>query len=341
MKAWRLKAYNEPIELEDVPYPEISDPTDVIVKIGGAGVCRTDLHLIEGVWKDALNTQLPHIIGHENAGWVEEIGPNVTEFAVGDPVIVHPVASCGKCLSCRAGEDMHCENMQFMGLTHPGGYAEYMKTSERALIKLDEGVNPEDVSPLADAGITAYRAVKKVAPLAKPGTQVLMIGMGGLGHIGVQLMREFGNADIIALDLNRERLDMALDYGADHSVLGGDDAVSKIMELSDGNGIETIIDLVGTDQTHSDSMKMLRKGGSYFVIGYGGALYVPSLDIINNEFNIIGNLVGNYNELYELMRMYAKGKVGMKSFKYPLDQADEVLNELDEGKINGRAVLVP
>lgn len=341
MKAWRLKAYNEPIEYEDVAYPEISEPTDVIVKIGGAGVCRTDLHLIEGVWKDALDTELPHTIGHENAGWVEEIGPNVTEFEVGDPVIVHPVASCGKCLNCRAGEDMHCENMQFMGLTHPGGYAEYMKTSERALIKLDDGVKPDDVAPLADAGITAYRAVKKVSPLAKPGTQVLMIGMGGLGHIGVQLMREFGSADIIAIDLNQERLDMAMAYGADHGVLGGDDAVSKINELSDGKGIETIIDLVGTNQTHADSMKMLRKGGSYFVIGYGGALNVPSLDIINNEFNIIGNLVGNYNELYELMRLYAKGKVEMKAFKYPLDQADDVLKMLDKGKINGRAVLVP
>ncbi|MFD1363304.1 NAD(P)-dependent alcohol dehydrogenase [Lentibacillus salinarum] len=264
MKAWLLEQYDQPLSFEEVPEPEINEPTDVIVKIGGAGVCRTDLHLIEGIWAETLGTPLPFTIGHENAGWVHEIGPNVTEFNVGDPVIVHPVASCGKCLSCRAGEDMHCENMKFMGLTHNGGYAEYMKTSERALIKLDDGVNPADVAPLADAGITAYRAVKKAAPLAKPGKKVLMIGMGGLGHIGVQLMREFGNADIIALDMNKERLDMALEYGADKGILGGDDAISEVRKLSEDKGVETIIDLVGTDQTHADSMKMLRKGGNYF-----------------------------------------------------------------------------
>lgn len=341
MKAWKLEQYNQSLSFQEVPNPEISEPTDVIVKIGGAGVCRTDLHLIEGVWAETLGTPLPFTIGHENAGWIHAIGSSVTEFDVGDPVIVHPVASCGKCLSCRAGEDMHCENMKFMGLTHNGGYAEYMKTSERALIKLNDDVKPADVAPLADAGITAYRAVKKAAPLAKPGTKVLMIGMGGLGHIGVQLMREFGNADIIALDTDKNRLDMALEYGADEGVLGGENAISEVQKLSGGKGVETIIDLVGTNQTHADSMKMLRKGGNYFVIGYGGALHVPSLDVINNEFNIIGNLVGNYNELYELMQLYARGKVRLHSTHYPLDQANDVLKMLDEGRVNGRTVLIP
>src|SRR5690606_35210375 len=130
--------------------------TDVIVKIGGAGVCRTDLHLIEGVWAETLGTPLPFTIGHENAGWVHAVGSHVTNFKVGDPVIVHPVMSCGKCLRCRAGEDMHCENLKFPGLTVDGGYAEYLKTSERALIKLEDNVKPSDVAPLADAGITAY-----------------------------------------------------------------------------------------------------------------------------------------------------------------------------------------
>jgi NAD+-dependent secondary alcohol dehydrogenase Adh1 len=341
MKAWRLKAYNQPLSYEEIPDPEITDPTDVIVKIGGAGVCRTDLHLIEGVWAETLGTPLPFTIGHENAGWVYKKGSSVTEFEIGDPVIVHPVVSCGKCLSCRAGEDMHCDNLKFPGLTVDGGYAEYLKTSERALIKLDEHVKPADVAPLADAGITAYRAVKKAAPFAKPGTKVLMIGMGGLGHIGVQLMREFGQADIIAMDTNDERLNMALEYGADDGVRGGQNAIAEIRKLTHNKGVDVIIDFVGTDETHADSMKMLRKGGSYFVVGYGGALHVPSLDIINNEFNIIGNLVGNYNELYELMQLYAKGKVKLHSTQYALEEADKVLHLLEEGKINGRAVLVP
>ncbi|MFB4162258.1 zinc-binding dehydrogenase [Alteribacillus sp. JSM 102045] len=236
---------------------------------------------------------------------------------------------------------MHCENLVFPGLTADGGDAEYLKTSERALIKLENGVEPKDVAPLADAGITAYRAVQKAAPLAKPGTKALLIGMGGLGHIAVQLLREFGNSDIIAMDTNEERLKLAVDYGADENVLVKDGMIEEVLHLSEDKGVDLIIDLVGIDQTHEDSMKMLKKGGSYFVVGYGGALHVPSLNIINNEVNIVGSLVGNYNQLYELMKLHAKGKIHLHSTSYPLSEANEVLKMLDEGKINGRTVLVP
>jgi len=178
MKAALLYKYNETLRIEQASEPDITDPNDVIVKIGGAGVCHTDLHLIEGVWAETLGTALPYIIGHENAGWVHEIGSGVTNFKVGDPVILHPVMSCGKCLNCRSGEDMHCPNLRFSGLTVNGGYAQYLKTTERALIPLPKGVNPADEAPFAAAGITAYRAVRKAAPLAIPGTKVPMIGMG-------------------------------------------------------------------------------------------------------------------------------------------------------------------
>lgn len=341
MKAARLYEYNKPLRIEQVPDPVITDPTDVIIKVGGAGVCHTDLHLIEGVWAETLGTELPYIIGHENAGWVHQVGSAVTNFKVGDPVIIHPVQSCGKCLSCRIGEDMHCENLKFSGLTVDGGYAQYLKTSERSLIKLPENVNPADVAPYADAGITAYRAVKKAAPLAKPGTKALMIGMGGLGHIAVQVLRELGNAEIIALDRNDGRLNMALDLGASHAVRADHSAISQVRRLTNEKGVDIIIDFVGTDQTHADSLQMLRKGGHYFVVGYGGTIKVPSLDIINNEFSIIGSLVGNYSELYELMVLHAQGKVALHTNKYSLDEANDVLHLLHEGKINGRAVLVP
>ncbi|WP_248930702.1 NAD(P)-dependent alcohol dehydrogenase [Paenibacillus hamazuiensis] len=341
MKAALLYNYNEPLRIEQVPDPVITDPSDVIVKVGGAGVCHTDLHLIEGVWAETLGTPLPYIIGHENAGWVHEIGSGVTNFQVGDPVILHPVMSCGKCLSCRSGEDMHCPNLKFCGLTVNGGYAQYLKTSERALIPLPKGVNPADVAPFADAGITAYRAVRKAAPLAKPGTHVVMIGMGGLGHIGVQVMRELGNADIIALDKNKERLNMSLELGAVHAVEANHKAVSQVRSLTAGQGADIIIDFVGNDQTHEESLQMLRKGGTYIVVGYGGTVQLPSLKLINNEFSILGSLVGNYNELYQLMELHARGKVKLHSTKYSLDEANDVLNLLHHGKINGRAVLVP
>jgi NAD+-dependent secondary alcohol dehydrogenase Adh1 len=341
MKAARLHEYNQPLRIEEVPNPVITESTDVIIKVAGAGVCHTDLHLIEGVWAETLGTELPYIIGHENSGWVHEIGSAVTGFSVGDSVILHPVASCGKCLSCRAGEDMHCEDLKFSGLTVDGGYAEYLKTSERALIKLPDNVDPTDVAPFADAGITAYRAVKKAAPLAMPGTNVVMIGMGGLGHIGVQVMRELGNADIITVDRNEERLNATLDLGATHAVIADDNMIDSVKQLTAGKGPDIIIDFVGSDQTHEDSMKMLRKGGHYFVVGYGGTVKVPSLNIINNEYSIVGSLVGNYNELYELMVLHGRGKVKLHSTKFPFDQANEVLQLLHEGKINGRAILVP
>jgi NAD+-dependent secondary alcohol dehydrogenase Adh1 len=341
MKAARLHEYNQPLRIEDVPMPVVSEPTDVIIKIAGAGVCHTDLHLIEGVWAETLGTPLPYTIGHENAGWVHEVGSAVTDFKPGDPVILHPVASCGKCLSCRAGEDMHCENLLFSGLTVDGGYAEYLKTSERALIRLPDTVHPADVAPFADAGITAYRAVKKAAPLAMPGTKAVMIGMGGLGHIGVQVMRELGNSDIITVDRNEERLNATLDLGASHAVKADENMIENVKRLTDGKGPDIIIDFVGTDQTHFDSMAMLRKGGHYFVVGYGGTVKVPSLNIINNEYSIVGSLVGNYNELYELMVLYGRGKIKLHSVKFPFEQVNEVLQMLHEGKINGRAILVP
>ncbi|WP_017727836.1 NAD(P)-dependent alcohol dehydrogenase [Halalkalibacterium ligniniphilum] len=341
MRAARLYQFNQPLKIEEVPDPIITNPTDVIVKIGGAGVCHTDLHLIQGMWDHIVSTALPYTIGHENAGWVHQVGSGVTTVKVGDPVIVHPVASCGYCLSCRSGEDMHCPELKFPGLTVDGGYAEYLKTSDRALIPLPKGVLPENVAPFADAGITAYRAVRKAAPLAKPGTKALMIGMGGLGHIGLQVMRELGNADIITLDIDKDRLNMSLDLGATHAVEANDGAISQVRSLTNEVGADIIIDFVGTDQTHNDSLQMLRKGGHYFVVGYGGTVTVPSIDIINNEFSIIGSLVGNYNELYELMELHARGKVKLHSSKYSLDEANDVLKMLEEGKINGRAVLVP
>lgn len=162
MKAGRIHAYHEPITIDDIEEPKIDSETDVIVKIGGAGVCRTDLHIVDGIWKDALgNPSLPYTIGHENAGWIEAVGSGVKDLHKGDPVILHPLMSCGICPACRAGQDMHCTHSHFPGLDGTdGGYAEYLKTSVRAVIPLAPGTDPVPLAPFADAGITAYHAVK-------------------------------------------------------------------------------------------------------------------------------------------------------------------------------------
>ena len=169
MKAVRLHGYHEQPVVEEVPSRTSRARFDVIVKVGGAGVCRTDLHIIEGQWAEAMGPALPYTLGHENAGWVQEVGSAVTNVAVGDTVILHPTPTCGLCRACRAGDDMHCDNSTFPGLSHDGGMAEYLLTSARACVKLDPATRPEDVAALADAGITAYHAVRKAVPLLLPG----------------------------------------------------------------------------------------------------------------------------------------------------------------------------
>ena len=187
MEAARLHGYHERLRLETVDEPDISGPFDVIVRIGGAGLCRTDLHIVEGQWEEKSGVRLPYTLGHENAGWVHEMGSAVTNVAVGDPVIVHPLMTCGFCRACRAGDDMHCADSAFPGISVDGGFATFLRTSARSLVKLDPGLHPKDVAALADAGLTAYHAVKKTAGLLWPGTKAVVIGAGGgLGHIGIQ-----------------------------------------------------------------------------------------------------------------------------------------------------------
>src|SRR5207245_3341098 len=197
MKAARLHRYDERPIVETVPEPDIADPHDVIVKIGGAGLCRTDLHIVEGQWREKSGVTLPYTLGHGNAGWVHAVGPAVDHVAVGDAVIVHPLVTCGLCHACRAGNDMHCSDSAFPGISTDGGFAELLKTNARAVVRLDEGLAPADVAALADAGLTAYHAAKKAIPLLYPGTRAAVIGAGGHGHTGVRAPKALTAAEVI------------------------------------------------------------------------------------------------------------------------------------------------
>ena len=341
MKAVRLHAYHKPPVVEDVPEPTISGPLDVIIKIGGAGVCRTDLHIIEGQWAQAMAPQLPYTLGHENAGWVHEVGSAVTNVAVGDTVILHPTPTCGLCRACRAGDDMHCTNSSFPGLSHDGGMAEYLLTSARCCVKLDPQTRPEDVAALADAGITAYHAVRKAIPLLYPGTTAVLIGAGGLGHIGIQCLAALTATNIIVVDRNPDALKLAEQLGADHTVLADGGQIDAVEDLTDGAGAEVVLDFVAEQGAENDVFQMTREAGSYFVIGYGGTVTIPTLDIISTERNIVGNIVGTYNDLAELMVLAQAGKVTLHTKTYPLDSAVEAFDDLDNGRVRGRAILVP
>ena len=341
MKAVRLHAFHAQPVIDEVPEPVISGPLDVIVKIGGAGVCRTDLHIIEGQWDAAMGTPLPYILGHENAGWVHEVGSAVTNVAVGDTVILHPTPTCGLCRACRAGDDMHCVASTFPGLSTDGGMAEYLLTSARACVRLDPATQPRDVAALADAGITAYHAVRKALPQLYPGTTCVVIGAGGLGHIGIQCLAALSATTIVVVDRNPDALKLAEQLGAQHTVVADGGQVAAVRDLTGGAGAHVVLDFVAEQGAETDAWNMTAPGGSDFVIGYGGTVTIPTLDIISTERNIIGNIVGTYNELAELMALAQAGKVTLHTRTYPLTAAGDALADLDAGRVRGRAILVP
>ncbi|MCG8324203.1 MAG: NAD(P)-dependent alcohol dehydrogenase [Thiotrichales bacterium] len=347
MKAAVLHQYNESlsgdsfVQYEDVPDPKIENPTDVIVRIGGAGVCRTDLHVVEGIWRDQVEVELPYIMGHENAGWVEDVGSAVTGVKAGDPVICHPLVTSGHCLACRRGADMQAEDSSFPGINADGGYAEYLRTGQRSLIKLPESLAPKDVAPYTDAGLTAYRAAKKASRHLLPGEYAVIIGAGGLGHIGIQVLAALCAAEIIVVDRGDMALSLAKECGAHHLVKADGDEVDKVLELTGGNGAEAVIDFVGEGDAVANGLAMTRNAGSYYIVGYGGKIDLPTIDMITSEKNIIGNLVGTYPELVELMALADRDLVHLATREYKLENANQALLDLHHGEVKGRAVLIP
>ncbi len=235
---------------------------------------------------------------------------------------------------------MQCTHAFFPGLSdHDGGMAEFLLTSARACVKLDAATSPQDVAALADAGITAYHAVRKAIPLLYPGTTCVVIGAGGLGHIGIQCLRALTATDIVVVDRNADALKLAGELGANHTVLADGTQVDAVMDLT--GGADVVLDFVAEEGAENEGFAMTRPAGSYFVIGYGGTLVVPTLDVISTERNIIGNIVGTYNDLAELMVLAQAGKVTLHTRQYPLDRALDALHDLDAGKVRGRAILVP
>jgi NAD+-dependent secondary alcohol dehydrogenase Adh1 len=342
MKAARLHAYHDALKLDDVDEPKIVGPLDVIVRIGAAGLCRTDLHIQEGQWAEKSQVKLPYTPGHENAGWVHEVGSAVTNVEVGDTVIVHPFITCGLCSACRRGDDMHCVNGSFPGINRDGGFADFLQTSARSVVKLAPGLEPKDIAALADAGLTAIHAVKKAIPVLEPGTTAVVIGAGGLGHIGIQCLKAMTSATIIVVDPSEKALALAGEMGADQTVkVDGSKHVETVKEMTDGFGAEAIIDFVGEKGAIEDGVAMVRDGGFYYVIGYGENIDIPTIDVISREISFIGNLVGTYTDLEELMILTAQGQVTLHTSTYPLDAINDAMADLDGGRLQGRGILIP
>ena len=341
MRAVRVVGYHRDLEMTELAVPEPVGPLDVVVRIGGAGVCRTDLHILEGQWAGKTGVTLPYTIGHENAGWVHAIGSAVTNVAEGDKVIVHPLITCGFCRACRSGDDVHCEASAFPGIDTNGGYAEYLRTSARSVVRIDDSLEPSDVAALADAGLTAYHAAAKAARRLGPRDRCVVIGAGGLGHIGIQVLKALTAAELIVVDRNPDAIKLALSIGADHGVVADGGQVDEVLDLTAGVGAEVVVDFVGEGGSTGEGLRMLRRNGDYHVVGYGENVDVPTIDIISTEINIIGNLVGSYNDLCDLMVLAARGAVTLHTVKYPLGDFKRAIDDLDAGRVRGRAILVP
>ncbi|WP_135819697.1 NAD(P)-dependent alcohol dehydrogenase [Halostella litorea] len=345
MQAARLHEYtddmSEALTIEEVDRPEPTRSDHVVVEVEGAGWCQTDNHIVEGMWEEYAPVDLPQTLGHENAGRVVETGDEVTTVEEGDRVICHPLMTCGTCRRCRLGDDMHCENAQFPGLTTDGGFAEYLLTSERAAIRLDT-LDPVEIAPHADAGITAYHAAKKAADELVPGSYAVVIGIGGLGHIGLQALDSMTAARTVAVDVKDAALDLAADCGADYTVNSADEDVAEAVEgITDGAGALQVLDFVGADATTSLGPDLLAGRGDHHVVGYGGHVHEPSQTLVDAEIAYRGTLVGTYTELQELVALVEQGEMDLHTTEYDLSQINAVAEKLEHGEIEGRAVIKP
>ena len=346
MHAARLHEYtddmSDALSIDEVDQPTAERSDDVIVEVSGAGWCQTDNHIIEGMWTEYAPQDLPMTLGHENAGIVAEVGEEVTLVSEGDPVICHPVQTCGICRPCRLGEDMYCENSAFNGLTTDGGFAEYLKTNERAVIPLPDGVDPTEIAPHADAGITAYHAAKKAVRELNPGDTAVVVGIGGLGHIGLQCLQAMSAADVVAVDVKDEALELAEQLDADHTVNSSEEELpSVVADLTDDEGAQQVLDFVGRDETTAYASEIVAAGGDHHVIGYGGHIHEPCQALVNGEFSFTGTLVGRYAELQELVALVERELVELHTDSYELAEINTVAERLEHGEIEGRAVVVP
>jgi NAD+-dependent secondary alcohol dehydrogenase Adh1 len=236
---------------------------------------------------------------------------------------------------------VHCEESKFPGIDTGGGYAEYVLTSARSVVKIDDALEPADVAALADAGLTAYHAAAKAAKRLTARDTCVVIGAGGLGHIGIQVLKALTPARIVVVDRSAAALDLAREIGADAGVLADGSQIDQVLALTGGKGAQALIDFVGEGGATAQGLAMLRQAGDYYVVGYGENINVPTIDIVSAEINIIGNLVGSYNDLQDLMALAARGAVTLHTQKYTLDDFQHAISDLEAGLVRGRAILVP
>ena len=348
MKALRLMKWKSAAELVEVPKPT-PGPGQVVIKIGGAGACHSDLHLMHDFADGLLPWKPPFTIGHENAGWIDSIGAGVSRFREGDPVAVYGAWGCGECGKCKAGFETYCDDPAKApipggggGLGLDGGMAEYMLVPfERLLLDLPSGLKPIDAAPLTDAALTPYHAIRRSWAKLTPEAFIVIIGIGGLGHMAVQIAKATTGATIIAIDSRSEALELASSLGAKYAFKVGDDIQSKVKDLTGGHGAEVVLDFVGNEQTMALGASLCRVLGDFTIVGIAGGALPFSFFSVPYEASLQTTYWGGRVELAEVLDLAAHHLISPKISKFTLEDAPQVYLDLAAGKIEGRAVIVP
>ena len=342
MKAIRLTAWEQPAELASVPEPE-PGPGEVLLRVAGAGLCHSDLHLMH--WRaGTLPYELPFTLGHEVAGTVAALGPGADGIEVGEPVLVYGPWGCGRCPACSVGAEHLCEvggTGRGAGLGLDGGLAEYMVVpSPRLTVPLD-GLDPVAAAPLADAGLTPYHAIRRVLPLLRPGTTAIVIGVGGLGHVAVQLVKALSPARVVAVDRREQALEVAARSGADAVLPAADLTSSQLRAAAGGRGAAVVVDCVGTDDTLALAAGAIAPGGHVSVLGLAGGTFPMRAGAVPLETSVIFSNWGTREELAEVVELARAGAIAVETERVPLAAVPAAYERLAAGGCNGRVVAVP
>jgi len=340
MHAFRLVAPHT-TELRTVPQPE-AGPGEVLIRVGAAGVCHSDLHIIDA--PDALGMPIPLTLGHENAGWIEALGAGVIGFERGEAVAVYGIVGCGICIACLAGRDNECRRIPpgGIGLSRDGGMAEYVVVPARQLIPIGD-LDVAQAAPLTDAGLTPYHAIAVTRRSLRPSATCVVIGVGGLGHMAVQILAATTASRIVAVDVREEALQLARESGAHYTIPSNDDSVRAIRELvgPSPGGADVVIDCVGAPATVDIARAVVTAGGDIAIVGLGGGALPVGCGTVAMEARVSVPFWGTRAELAEVIALARAGRIRAHGERVALDDVQRAYDSLRAGRLTGRAVIMP
>lgn len=343
MQALRLTEWESDPVLTEVPVPEPEGP-EVVVEVAAAGLCRTDLHIMSSP-PGAYPYSLPFTLGHESAGRIAALGPQASGVRVGDPVVVYSRWGCGTCWQCAHGRDNACvrthRGPHGGGLGRDGGLAEYLLVPSARYLVPAPGLDPVRAAPLADAALTSYHAVKLSLAQLHSESSVVVLGVGGLGHMAVQILKAITPARVVAVDLRSAALKMARAAGAD-ATLSADGLTAKhVRAETDPDGASVVLDFVGNNTTLALAAASVAQGGDITFVGRGGGELRVAPGLIPYETTVRMPTWGTVEELAELVALAAAGEINSEAEVYGLEDAVSAYGKLRQGEVLGRAVVVP